>query len=358
MKNFAGFDFQILLAIFIVAILGLSMIWSLVPNLFVNQLAFFLIGLFFFFLFSRLDFRVFEHLSWIVYATCLVFLVSTFLFGQVTRGSIRWIQIGNFTIQPSEIVKPFLVCFFASLLEKEEKLSFSRFVGVLILLSLPLFFIFKQPDLGSTLVVLFSFLGILLASNVSLSYIFAGLGFILVSSPVFWFFLKGYQKVRILSFLNPYLDPLGSGYHLIQSVITTGSGQFLGRGLGKGTQSHLAFLPEHHTDFIFASLSEELGFLGAAVLLLCYFLILFKILKIGRNSSSPFGVLVCFGTFSLLLFQIFVNIGMNMGILPITGITLPLVSYGGSSALATMISLGIVESIAKAKKPEETIEIK
>ena len=358
MKNFAGFDFQILLAIFIVAILGLSMIWSLVPNLFVHQLIFVLIGLFFFFLFSRLDFRVFEHLSWIIYVTCLVFLVSTFLFGQVTRGSIRWIQIGNFTVQPSEIVKPFLVCFFASLLSKEEKLSFSRFVGVLILLSLPLFFIFKQPDLGSTLVVLFSFLGILLASNVSLSYVFTGLGFILVSSPVFWFFLKGYQKARVLSFLNPYLDPLGSGYHLIQSVITVGSGEIFGRGLGRGTQSHLAFLPEHHTDFIFASLSEELGFLGAILLIFCYFVILSRILKIAQTSPSTFGSLACFGIFSLFLFQIFVNIGMNMGILPITGVTLPLVSYGGSSVLATMISLGIVESIARAKKPEETIEIK
>ena len=358
MKFFARFDFQILLAVLIISILGLSIIWSLESSLFTQQLIFFVIGLFFFFLFTKLDFRIFENLSWFLYGGSLVFLILTFLFGQVTRGSIRWIKILDFTIQPSEIVKPFLVLFFASLLSKDEKLPLSKILGVLLFLFIPLIFIFKQPDLGSTLVVLASFFGILLASGISLSYILAGFLALVVFSPIVWFFLKSYQKVRILSFLNPYSDPLSSGYHLIQSVITVGSGEIFGRGLGRGTQSHLAFLPEHHTDFIFASLSEELGFLGAILLIFCYFVILSRILKIAQTSPSTFGSLACFGIFSLLSFQIFVNIGMNMGLLPITGITLPLVSYGGSSILATMISLGIVESIACFKKPEETIEIK
>lgn len=338
--------------------MGLAMTWSLVPSLFVQQLIFLIIGFFFFFLFAKIDFRVFENLSWLLYGATFVFLILTFLFGEVTRGSIRWIQVGNFTIQPSEIVKPFLVCFFAYFFAKEEKLSVFRLITSFLLLSLPLIFIFKQPDLGSTLVILASFLGILLASNISGLYVVAGLLVLGVFSPIGWFLLKSYQKARILSFLNPYLDPLGSGYHLIQSVITVGSGELFGRGLGRGTQSHLAFLPERHTDFIFASLSEELGFLGAVILVFCYFLILCRILKIAQSSSSSFGTLILFGIFSLLSFQIFVNIGMNMGMLPITGITLPLVSYGGSSILATMISLGIVESIARLRKPEGTIEIK
>ena len=168
-----------------------------------------------------------------------------------------------------------------------------------------------------------------------------------------WRFLKDYQRARVLSFLNPYSDPLGTGYNVIQAVISVGSGKFFGRGLGRGTQSHLYFLPERHSDFIFASLAEELGFLGASLLLVFYFLLLFQILKIAKNAADDFGFLIVTGVFSHLSFQILVNIGMNLGLLPITGITLPLVSTGGSSLLATMVSLGLVENVGRSRRLEE-----
>jgi rod shape determining protein RodA len=352
-----GFDFLILVIILVVSLLGLSMIWSLEPSLFPQQLIFLLLSLGIFFLFSRIDFRIFENVTTIFYGSSLFLLLITFVLGEVTRGSIRWIQLGFINLQPSEIVKPFLIIFFASYFAKQEKFNLKIIFKSLILLLIPLILVFKQPDLGSTLVILVSFLGIVIFSRLPKIYLAIGTGIAAIFSPIAWFLMQPYQKDRIYSFFNPYADPLRSGYHIIQSIITVGSGGFLGRGLGKGTQSQFAFLPEHHTDFMFASLTEELGFLGASILLLCYFLLLSRILLIAQNSQSFFGKLVCYGVFSLLLFQIFTNIGMNMGIMPVTGITLPLVSYGGSSLLATLICFGIVESIARLQKRETTIEI-
>ena len=358
MKFFRNFDFIVLFAVFIIVIFGLVMIWSLTPLLFPQQLLFCVVGFVFFFTFSRIDFRVFQSLSKFLYLGSILFLISTFVFGEVTRGSTRWIQIGNFTIQPSELVKPFLVLFFASLFADQEETKRSFLVKGLIFLFFPLFFVFKQPDLGSTLVIFMLFVGMVIGLGLARRQIISIAAASLLIVPTFWFFLKDYQRNRILSFLDPYLDPLGSGYNLIQAVITVGSGQIFGRGLGRGTQSHLFFLPERHTDFIFASFSEEFGFVGAAVLIVLYFIILYRILTIAKNSSSLFGSFIAIGVFSMLSFQIFVNIGMNLGILPITGITLPLVSYGGSSILATMISLGLVEAVANFRKSDDTLEIR
>jgi len=334
------------------------MIWSLESSLFFTQATFIIIGFLAFLLFSRLDFRIFENLTTPFYVISIVLLFLTFFVGEVTRGSMRWLDFGFFNLQPSEVVKPFLVMFFASQLAKELKWGFKRVIKISLLAILPLLFIFKQPDLGSTLVLLASFTGIVFSSRIPKSYLLIGFLIIIFLTPVGWVLLESYQKSRIISFLNPYSDPLGTGYHVIQSVITVGSGGFLGRGLGMGTQSHLSFLPEHHTDFIFASLAEELGFLGAMMVITSYFVLLFRILNIAHKSDSLFGSLIGFGIFSQLLFQVFVNIGMNIGIMPITGITLPLVSYGGSSFVSIMISLGLVESITKSKKLETAIEIR
>ncbi len=359
MKNSSLFDFKIIFSFFIIEILSLSMIWSLKADLFLNQLIFFIIGFVLFFIFSIIDFRIFENFSYHFYLFSLIFLFSPFFFGQVTRGSLRWIQIGGFTVQPSEIVKPFLVCSFAAFLSKKEKnFRVLDLIKIFFLFLLPLFLVFKQPDLGSSLLIFSSFLGVFFVSGIPFLYIAGGLMSLIISFPVIWIFLKEYQKLRIISFLNPYHDPLGAGYHLIQSVAAVGSGQIFGRGFGKGIQSHLHFLPENYTDFIFASLSEEMGFLGSLLLLVCYFVLLLRILKISQNSTSSFGSAVGFGFFSLFLFQIFANIGMNMGLLPVVGITLPLFSYGGSSIIATMISLGIIESIFKFQKQRKIIEIK
>ena len=223
---------------------------------------------------------------------------------------------------------------------------------------LPALLIFFQPDLGSSLVLLFSWLGILIGAGFDWRLAVLG-GATLLSSPfLFWRFLQDYQQQRILSFLNPTSDPLGAGYNLIQATVAVGSGQFLGRGLGRGTQSHLRFLPERHTDFIFASLAEELGFLGSAVLIFALVVLLWRILVIAQKSRDQFGFLISLGIFSLIFTQTFINIGINLGILPITGITLPLVSYGGSSLLAISICLGIIQNINQHAKKTPIIEIR
>jgi rod shape determining protein RodA len=335
------------------------MIWSLAPELLFHQLIFVVIGLVLLIIFSQIDIEVIGSFSWLIYLFSVIFLVSTFVFGRVSRGAVRWIEIGNFTLQPSELVKPLVILFFASFLAKIDPKEVKRVIGSLILL-LPIFFlVLNQPDLGSSLLIFISWLGVVVASGLSLVYLAGGAALLAIFSPLIWLFLKDYQKERILSFLNPYQDPLKTGYHVIQSMITVGSGGIFGWGLGKGGQSQLLFLPERHTDFIFASLSEEIGFLGGLLLLVAYALLFFRILKIAQVSSSGTGRLFCLGFFSQLLFQVFVNIGMNMGMVPITGITLPLVSYGGSSLVATMVGLGMVMSVRRFSfDKKEALEIK
>lgn len=349
---FKNFDFLILLPILVLAGFSLTIIWSVKPDLVSSQILFFLLGLALFFLFSQIDYRIFARFFWFFYLLSLLLLFLTLLEPQ-TRGAVRWLEIFGFRFQPSEIAKPLLLVFFASALSKIpiKNLNF-LILKNLLFLSLPLILVFKQPDLGNTLIFLLMFFGITFGAGLSPILTLGALGFLGLSLPFIWSNLATYQKQRIFSFLNPQADPLGSGYNLLQSMITVGSGQFFGRGLGWGTQSHLLFLPERHTDFIFASLAEELGFFGSLILLGAYALLLARILKIATRLEDKFGILICFGSFSLLLGQIFINLGMNLGLLPITGITLPLVSYGGSSIVGTMIILGIVASVAQTVKKE------
>jgi len=346
-KLFSNFDWGILASLIILLILGLAMIRSVAPELFLQQLIYTLLGLLIFFSFSQIDYRIFPRLRNIFYFACLVGLVLTFIFGAVTRGSIRWIQIGGFTFQPSELVKPFLILSFASFLTTKPITNYQSLITNLSLFILPALLIFGQPDLGSSLVVVFFWLAMAFVAGVPWRLV-ALVGFLAaIFLPLGWFFLQSYQKTRVLTFLNPFSDPLGAGYNMIQAMIAVGSGQIFGRGLGRGTQSHLRFLPERQTDFIFASLAEELGFLGALFLIFTYAFLLWRILKIASKTKEKFSFLVCLGVFGMLFVQTFINIGMNLGLVPITGITLPLISYGGSSLVATMISLGIIENIAR-----------
>jgi rod shape determining protein RodA len=338
MRSFGkNFDWFIVLAIVILLLLGLTMMGSVASSLLPQQVFYALLGLFLFFLVSRLDYRIFQGLTLLLFIFIILALLSTFLFGQLTRGSIRWIQIGGFTFQPSELVKPFLILLFASFVSFQKTFSFRSSIFSFLLLFIPAFLIFRQPDLGSSLVVVFVWGA---------------------SLPIIWRLLKSYQKERIYTFLHPFSDPLGAGYNMIQSIVAVGSGQLIGRGLGRGTQSHLRFLPERHTDFIFASLAEELGLIGAGLLILAYGLLLWRVLRIGQKSADSFGFLICIGAFTLIASQVFINVGMNLGLVPITGLTLPLVSYGGSSLIATMVCLGLVESVARMTKPKEGLEIR
>jgi rod shape determining protein RodA len=347
---FFGFDWSLFLPIIILLVFGLLLIHNLTPALFWPQLINVLIGLAFFFLFQKIDYRIFERLDRFIFASANLFLVSTFIFGTLTRGVMRWISFGPFTLQPSELVKPFLIVFFSVFLARRELNSRSFFI-VSFLFLIPLALIFFQPDLGSSFLFLAAWLAILVAAGVPLKTFLLGfLVFALLIPLTGKFLFKSYQYSRLISFLNPEKDPLGAGYNLIQATVAVGSGQLLGRGWGQGTQSHLRFLPEHQTDFIFASLAEELGFVGCLVVLLVFAALLWRILRVVKEIEDPLAILICIGSFGLLFTQILVNVGMNIGLLPITGITLPLISYGGSSLVSTMICLGLVASISSLNK--------
>lgn len=359
MTRLRKFDFFIVLPAIFLLIFSIVTIASVSPSNISNHLLYILLSLFFFLIFSFIDLEILLPFAPIFFIFSLVFLTLPLFLGTITRGTLRWISVFGFTIQPSEIVKPFLALASAWFWSKGFSL---KKLFYYLLLSIPIIIlIFFQPDLGSTLVVLSILIGAVLVSNIKLKHLIFLLaaGFIIL--PLFQFFLKDYQKSRIVNFLNPGSDPLGQGYNLIQAKIAVGSGGLFGRGLGRGTQSHLAFLPERHTDFVFASLAEEFGAMGTFSVLILYLFLLLRILKISRfselkNYKSSF--ILSMGLFFYLFFQIIVNIGMNIGLLPITGITLPLLSYGGSSLLATMISLGILESIAKNEGRENILEIK
>jgi len=293
-----------------------------------------------FIIFSKIDFEVLSLFSTHLYIFSILFLTLPLIIGEVTRGTVRWIQIGSFTLQPSELVKPFLLLFFSNLIIN-SKLGPKEIVKNSLLAILPAFLIFIQPSLGVTILLLVSYFGVILASRIDKKRLIFILSIIAISLPLFWIFLAPYQKERVTSFVKGGHDPLGAGYNAIQSVITVGSGKLWGKGPGRGVQTQLYFLPERHTDFVFASISEELGFIGAFFVLLSLFLLISRLILIMENSVNPVARAFIMGTLLVLGFQIFINIGMNMGIVPITGLPLPLVSAGGSAFLATMMSLGI-----------------
>ena len=339
-------DLLIALPTVLLLSLGSIVIYSQDPKFAVQQVIFAVLGLVVFWAISLFNFEIESPLIKLLYFINLGLLAITFIIGFETRGSLRWLQIGPLQLQPSELAKPVLILFLSRFWANHTASWKNIIISLLFVLPFAVL-IFKQPDLGTALTIVAIWLSLLLAANVSLLKL-ASLSLIsLCLAPLAWFSLKDYQKSRILSFLSPENDPLGTGYNVIQSTIAVGSGQIFGRGLGRGTQTRLRFLPEFRTDFIFASIAEELGFLASFSVLVLYSILVIRIFKIVRSVSGKFGILVLYGVLGMFFFQITVNIGMNIGVVPVTGITLPLLSYGGSSLLSTMISLGLVASIAR-----------
>lgn len=340
------FDWLLITPIFLLLVFSFFILKSVSPLLFPSYYWYFGFGILIFLFFTIFDFEIISAFSRYFYILSILLLVVTLIIGQVTRGTVRWIPIGSFSLQPSEIVRPFLLIFFANFIA-EKKLDFKRIIYTLLLMALPLFLILVQPSLGVTALTAIGFLGLFLASEAD-KKVFLYLGLItLVLIPLIFVFLAPYQKERITAFLDPAKDPLGVGYNAIQSTISVGSGKFLGRGLGKGVGTQLAFLPERHTDFIFASVAEEMGFVGAVVLLLITFLLFMRIINYTENAINIPARLFLGGLFLTFFAQTIIHVGMNMGLLPITGVPYPLVSAGGSSLLATMTSLGIVMGTKK-----------
>ena len=285
--------------------------------------------------------------AYIFYFIGLILLIFVIFFGITSSGSKRWINLYFLNLQPSELMKIAIILSFARYYHRIQSLdiqSYKFLLQPIILLIIPCYLVITQPDLGTALLIAGSGIAVIWLAGLNIKYfVYSGL-MVLVSLPFIISFLKPYQKSRILTFFNPDRDPLGAGYQIIQSKIAIGSGGFYGKGFLKGTQSYLEFLPEKHTDFIFTLFAEEFGFIGSIILIFLYVLLIYRIIKIGFSCRSFFSRLFCFGFSTALFLYVFVNISMVLGLLPIVGAPLPIMSYGGSSMMSIMLGLGIVMS--------------
>lgn len=293
------------------------------------------------------DYRILKRFSTGIYIFNIVLLLVVMFFGHTQLGAQRWIQIGSLTFQPSEFAKVFLIVCLAAFMEKRiEWLENLRdYLPVFAYIFVPFFLVMRQPDLGTSLTFIAILLGMIFVSGFKFKWFFAlGSAFVCML-PVFWTVLQDYQKNRIRVFLNPELEPFGSGYHVIQSKIAVGSGGLFGKGWLAGTQSQLNFLPENHTDFIFAVAGEEFGFMGAALIITLYLIIVWRGVIIALNADDDFGTLLAVGIVSMFMFHVMVNVGMTVGIMPVTGVPLPFLSYGVSSLITNLMLISLLLNI-------------
>lgn len=331
-------------------IFGLFNLLGIKPQFFNNQLIFGVVGIFIYIIVRRIGLPFFRVNAKVFYWLFIGILLITYVIGSEIKGSKRWIDFYFFSFQASEFLKIFFMIFMADFFVRSKKSlhELSYFLKSLFYFALPALIIFKQPDLGSAIVYVSIYFSIAFFSGVPLRNIAKVSVLLSFVVPLGWLLLKEYQKARFLSFLNPHLDASGTSYNMLQAIITVGSGNFLGRGLGAGTQSELFFLPENHTDFAYSSLVEQFGFIGGLAVIIIYmaiaFLLIKKIIKFyyDRSEDGKFKFLLTMGFFSFFIVQVFINVGMNLGIMPITGITLPLISYGGSSLITWIIALALI----------------
>ena len=353
MGFFRSFDYISFVCIICLLSIGLLTIYSVTlndgktiqDNILNKQIISALLGIALYFVFSRIDYSHLKSFSGLIYVISLLLLIFTFVWGLETRGSTRWVELGYFRMQASEFVKLGVIIVLAKSFSSRPAKELKNLIAPTVLTVIPLYLIYKQPDLGSAIVLAAVFLGLVFVAGLKFRYLLTVTVLLVFLAPLAWGVLKDYQRQRITTFLNPESDPLGSGYNVIQSMIAVGSGQISGKGFGRGTQSHLNFLPEQHTDFIFATLSEELGLVGSLALFIIAAALIFRQIYISNKISDPFGSLLILGVIIQIAVQLFINVGMNVGLVPVTGITLPLVSYGGSSLVSLMISLGILQSV-------------
>lgn len=307
-----------------------------------------------YFIFSFIDYKKYGKYYKIIYVFNVLILLSVYVIGDKRLGAQRWIDLGPLSIQPSEFAKLLVVLTFSEVLASKYR---ERFTGIknMIFTGLHIFPIFiliaKQPDLGTSMVLIFIYMTLIFINGIDWVSIgitvFSGLSMIPVA---YFFFLKEYQRKRIQTFLDPEADMLGSGWNVTQSMIAIGSGGMYGRGFLQGTQSKLRFLPESHTDFIGSVFLEERGFVGGIILLVLYFFLIMQILKIADNASDQYGKLICYGIAAIFFFHVLVNVGMIMGVMPVTGLPLLLMSYGGTSFIFSFMMLGIVQSVKVYKE--------
>jgi len=355
------FDFGLLVLPVIFTTIGVALIYSLVmgttnDGLGLKQGMIAIVGLAIMLVFSFADYRYFKGTAWIFYAVSLLLLVWVYLYGKSVNGAMNWIDLKFFRLQPSELAKISLIFTLSAYFSnKIHKIKWQHILVSFIILAIPLVLILMEPDLGTAIIICFVYITILLASRPSKSQISVLLGFVIMIILIAFLAFKGikpfehvfrdYQRQRIAVFINPDIDPYGRGYNVKQAQITIGSGNLIGKGLGKGSQSQLQFLPEAHTDFIFAGIAESFGFLGTSIFLALYCFLLIRILDIGAHARDNFGMLCAFGAFGMFFFQALISVGMNIGYLPVTGIPLPFMSYGGTSLLVSMMAIGLIQSV-------------
>lgn len=348
MKSVYGKIYLPLIILFLLIFgLGILTLYSVAPLTLNSQLQAFLVGCLGLFVFSYIDYRLIKPFHKPIYIIGLVLLVFTFAFGKIVFGSVRWLEIGGFTFQTSEMAKLTLIIFLSAIISKQPKfINNPKYTFLLILVIVAyLAFILLQPDLGTTIIVFCAAAGILLFAGINKLYVLLAISLAGIFSTPMWNLLHEYQQKRILIFLNPFLDTQGAGYNVIQSKIAIGAGQLFGEGIGRGMQSHLQYLPAYWTDFVFASYAEEWGFVGVLFLFALFFLFFVSILFLMSKTKDPFGYLLAGGIFSIFFAQFFINTGMNLGVMPVTGIPLPFMSYGGTSLVVSMCMLGILQSI-------------
>jgi rod shape determining protein RodA len=357
---------KILIIALLISLLGVLSIYSSTLEkegfwqyIYQRQLLWIAVGVFFFHLFSRFNYRKLWDWMYFIYGLTIVFLFLVYALGIIRLGAQRWLKLVWFNFQPSEVAKLIVLVFLARYFSRKSVDTVqlkNRSLGIFralilpfIFVALPAAFIIEQPDLGSGMILFILLFVMLFLSNIKMRYLVLVTVLVALALPFVWHFLHGYQKERIMVFLNPNIDPLGAGYTVLQAKIAIGSGGFFGKGWLAGTQSQLHFLPESHTDFMFSAFTEEWGLIGGFVLMVLYFLLIREGFKAAAKTADDFGKLLALGISSLLLVQTTINIAMNLGIAPVVGIPLPLMSYGGSSVITTFIALGIVANVNKTR---------
>lgn len=358
-KLLKNFDIPLFINVLVLVIMGLIAIFAATQNFgpaqsmkFVTvQSVAFLLGLIAMAIIISIDYSQFGYLWKIIYAITILMLIAVLIpgIGKLREGARRWIDLGILEMQPAEFAKIGIIITFAKILEnREEKLNTIKDMLIPVLhIGIPIILIWRQPDLGNALVIIVITLGMLFVAGINMKFIYGSMVTLLVSFPILWnFILYPHQKKRLITFINPYSDPLGDGYHVIQSMLAVGSGKITGKGLmAEETLTNLNFLPEQWTDFIFSVISELTGFVGSAIIVIVFTLFLLRLLRLSKIAKDQFGTLIITGVFFMYLFQIVENIGMTIGLMPITGITLPFVSYGGSSMLTNMMAIGLVLNV-------------
>lgn len=351
-RFFKNYDWFLLAATIFLCAIGLAVLFSTTYDLNVKseatkQVFNMAIGAAGLLIFSKLDYRLFKSYTGVLYILLILLLLSVQFFGKTALGAQRWIDLGFFQFQPSLLAQLFMAIILAKYFsEKYEELQ--KFKAVFlsaVYVGIPTALVAIQPDLGTAFVFVFMWGVMLLVSNAKRIYLAFAAVISVGALPIVYSLLRDYQKQRVLTFLNPTADPQGAGWNVNQAIIAIGSGQFWGRGLGHGTQSQLNFIPEKHTDFIFAAMAEEMGFLGVSIVIGLFSMLFYRGIRIAVLARDFFGTYLSIGIMAMLFVHVFVNIGMNLGLLPVTGIPLPFLSYGGTPVLVDLFAIGILESI-------------